>query len=71
MGDSSWSNFRLLCGACNIRRSNYVEGDIRKALATDDFRNIVATYLSKKRQIGDLPDSPFLDELIKRFMANT
>lgn len=66
MGDSAWSNLRLLCSTCNIRRSNFIETEIRRVLASQAFRALVSTFLCDAVRNGTLARSPFLQELLER-----
>lgn len=66
MGDSAWSNLRLLCSTCNIRRSNFIETEVRRVLATEAFRNLVSQFLEDAVRKGEIAKSPFLEELLHR-----
>jgi hypothetical protein len=70
MGDSAWSNLRLLCSTCNIRRSNFIETEIRRVLASQAFRALVSAFLRDAAENGTLASSPFLHELLGRFEAD-
>lgn len=66
MGDSSWHNLRLLCADCNVRRSNFIESELRLSLAKGPFRKLVSEYLASELSIGNLTSSIFLEELLAR-----
>jgi hypothetical protein len=70
MGDSSWSNLRLLCSTCNIRRSNFIQTDIRRVLASPAFRTLVSSFLYSATESGTLLTSPFLQELLDRLWTD-
>ncbi len=70
MGDTSWSNLRLLCSTCNVRRSNFIDFDIRRVLASNTFRVMVASFLREAVDKGNLTASPFLQELFDRFTSS-
>jgi hypothetical protein len=55
-GETSWANFQLICGKCNLRKSNSIDGEIRKALANGTFRGEIKKYLDGLVQSGQLED---------------
>ncbi len=66
MGDSNWSNLRLLCGPCNIGRSNFIDQEIRDVLSTVEFRSLVGQFLAERLAQGKISRSVFLDDLLER-----
>ncbi len=44
-GETSWTNYQLICGGCNLRKSNAIDGEIRKALADGTFRTEIKKHL--------------------------
>ncbi len=44
-GDSSWQNYRLLCGECNMSRGNRLNVVIRKCLGSGEFRKILQEFI--------------------------
>lgn len=64
-GETAWENFQLICGNCNARKSNFVHTEIRKALGSGMFRNLVATFL---KQIGTnvLGQTPILENILTK-----
>ena len=60
-GDTSWSNYRLICAGCNLRKSNHVDAAIRRILPDRSFRQIVQGYLIGRADAGLLADPVFAD----------
>lgn len=44
-GETSWANYRLICGSCNVAKRDYIDHSIRKLLGRSEFRQLVAGYL--------------------------
>ena len=63
-GETSWGNYQLVCGDCNLSKGNRLDGDIRKALTTLSFREKIATYLNAQVASGSLSRDKVLADII-------
>ena len=63
-GETSWSNYQLICGNCNASKSNKLENDVRKTLGAGEFRRMVSTFLSQQIEAGSLTSDPFLGKML-------
>ena len=67
MGDSAWSNLRLLCSTWRLFAVRTLSSQIsRGVLATKAFRALVSGFLREAVVVGALAESPFLQELLAR-----
>jgi 5-methylcytosine-specific restriction endonuclease McrA len=55
-GETSWANYQLICGKCNLRKSNAIDNEIRKALADGTFRAEIKKHLDALVRSGELKD---------------
>jgi hypothetical protein len=68
-GETSWGNYRLICGSCNASKSNFVEATIRKALGRGEFRLLIGRYLQQMLEDGALISDRPLEEFLGSFVA--
>ncbi len=59
-GDTSWANYQLIYGACNVAKSNLLETEIRHALGSGEFRRMVSQFLREEVEAGRLSESSFI-----------
>jgi 5-methylcytosine-specific restriction endonuclease McrA len=62
-GETSWQNYQLICGSCNLKKKDKIDNQIRIILGNGEFRNLVKAYLKSK-----LPAEKFGERLWKEFM---
>jgi hypothetical protein len=65
-GETSWENYRLICGSCNAAKRDYIDNEIRRLLGAGAFRNLVLTYLESLVARGCLRKDARLDEFLGR-----
>ena len=65
-GDTSWGNYRLICGSCNASKSNFVDTVIRGSLGDGSFRRLVEQFLRELVAQGKLSEEKLLDDLLGR-----
>src|SRR5208283_3180252 len=58
-GDTSWANYQLICGACNLAKRDLLEIEIRLALGSGEFRRMVSQFLRAQVEAGKLSESSF------------
>jgi hypothetical protein len=63
-GPTSWSNYQLICGACNLRKRDFLDADVRRALSDEAFRTVVRTYLRDR-----LDRSALADTVVKQLIS--
>ena len=53
-GETSWQNYQLICGKCNIRKRDYLDREIRKALLDNGFHRKLSEELTTLVELGQL-----------------
>ncbi len=64
-GDTTWENYQLICGECNAKKRDRLEGEVRRVLGSGKFRELVTAFLQKKVETGELRK----DAVIKNIFA--
>lgn len=44
-GETSWANYRLICGSCNASKRDFIDLEVRAALGDGSFRQLVISFL--------------------------
>ncbi|MGO9117547.1 MAG: hypothetical protein ACLQPD_08040 [Desulfomonilaceae bacterium] len=63
-GETSWANYRLICGSCNTEKRDFIDQQIHQFLGKGEFRGRIATYLRELISRGILQDHVILQELL-------
>ncbi|MBL0185186.1 MAG: HNH endonuclease [Candidatus Obscuribacter sp.] len=63
-GDTSWGNYRLICGSCNSIKSNLIDLEVRSVLGSGTFRVLVKNHLAKAMEEGKIQKHLILEEII-------
>jgi hypothetical protein len=63
-GETSWSNYQLICGSCNAAKGNRLENDVRRVLGAGEFRRIVSEFLALQIESRKLADDPFIRRVL-------
>lgn len=63
-GETSWENYRLICGSCNIRKSNFVDRNIRQALGQGEFRNLIIDFLRRSSALNPYSENSNLSDFL-------
>jgi hypothetical protein len=63
-GDTTSSNYQLICATCNKQKSNAVDVDIRRVLGSGEFRRLVCEFLRLQLAQGQIADSPYLKNIL-------
>lgn len=66
MGETSKENYQLLCGACNSRKKDFVNNEVRKILGDGSFRGMVLQYLTNHIDRINVPHDMKLEDYISR-----
>jgi hypothetical protein len=65
-GETSWENYQLICGSCNVSKSNFLDVEIRKALGSGSFRALITTFLWNRVEVGSLARNAVLESILSR-----
>jgi rubredoxin len=65
-GETSWTNYQLICGSCNAAKSDFIDNEIRRLLGAGEFRSIVRGYLTEAIAHGHLQECSVLTSLLGR-----
>lgn len=65
-GESSWSNYQLICGSCNARKRDFVDRSIRQVLGSGAFRELVCDYLKLSVSSGVISETDLVQLLLSR-----
>lgn len=63
-GETSWANYRLICGSCNASKRDYIDQSIRKALGNVEFRRLVAKFILELLSQGKLSSHIILEDIL-------
>jgi len=63
-GETTWDNYQLICGDCNLNKSNRLDIDVRKALGADEFRQRVRDFLREQVDRGALAEDVVVRSLL-------
>jgi len=63
-GETSWGNYRLICGSCNLIKSNLIDLDVRLVLSTGAFRELVKNHLAQAVEDGKLQKHLVLKDIV-------
>lgn len=63
-GETTWDNYQLICGDCNLDKSNRLDVDVRKALGADEFRQRVRDFLREQVERGTLAEDVVVRSLL-------
>ena len=63
-GESTWENYQLICGDCNLRKSNHLDTDVRIALGAIAFRERLASFLNEQVDAGVLAKDVVLKSIL-------
>lgn len=63
-GETSWSNYQLICGSCNAAKGNRLDGEVRVLLGSGEFRRQVASFLQKQLDLGTLTSDAMMKTVI-------
>lgn len=70
-GASVWENYQLLCGGCNIQKSNRISIYLRDLLGGDDFRKSLQEFLRGRCTGEQIQTDPLLSELLSFAVRDT
>lgn len=65
-GETTWDNYQLICGDCNLNKSNRLDVDVREALGADEFRQRVRDFLMEQVEGGNLAEDAVVRDLLGR-----
>jgi hypothetical protein len=63
-GETSWDNYQLICGACNLAKGNRLDNDVRRLLGRGEFRGTVIGFLEQQILAGNLTTDNILENLL-------
>lgn len=63
-GETTWSNYQLICGGCNAAKGNRLANDVRRVLGEGEFRGVVREFIRLRVESGDLATDPFVRQLL-------
>ena len=63
-GETTWENYQLICGDCNLSKSNRLENNIRRMLGTGAFRGQVIAFLNDQVTSGILESDAVLESIV-------
>jgi 5-methylcytosine-specific restriction endonuclease McrA len=64
LGETSWENYRLICGRCNIAKSDFIDQKLRRALGHGEFRRLIGSCLQDLVSRSFLEENVVLDDLL-------
>ena len=63
-GETSWANYQLICGTCNVAKGNKLDKDVRSLLGAGEFRTTLIKYLESQITAGTLTKDSILTNLL-------
>ena len=64
-GETSWENYQMICGSCNASKRDFIDQEIRRVLGAGEFRKIVASYLRRLVDSGELKVGCGFEDLLQ------
>ncbi|MGH7100720.1 MAG: HNH endonuclease signature motif containing protein, partial [Stellaceae bacterium] len=64
LGETTWENYQLICGDCNLKKGNRLQIEIRRVLGTGEFRSIISAFLMNRVKSGKLSNDRCLENIL-------
>jgi hypothetical protein len=64
MGETSKKNYQLLCGACNVRKKDFVNNEVREVLGDGSFRKMVFNHITEHIDKVNIPHGMRLEDYV-------
>ena len=64
MGETSEENYQLLCGACNVRKKDFINNEVRKVLGDGSFREMAFNHLAEHLDKMNIPHNMRLEDYV-------
>lgn len=63
-GETTWENYQLICGDCNLTKSARLDADVRAALGQHEFRRRIMAFLEEQIEAGAIAEDAVLRSIL-------